>query len=516
MSAPNYLIDTNVFIHLEDHSAVPPEFALLLQLAARHGVGVFVHEAARDDIARDKDAERRRVTLSKVDKFRLITKVRGLKPDELEQQFGRLPKPNDVVDATLLHALILGVADFLITQDQGLHERARRHSPELTGRVLYVADAVSLLRSTYEPREVRIPFVEEMDAHAIRLADPIFDSLREGYPEFDDWWRTKCVKEMRKCWVVTDDGQLGGLIVRKEEVGGNTDARLPGNKILKICTFKVRPERRGVKLGELLLKQVLWFAQTNSFDVAYVTVYPTQETLIDLITYYGFTHTYTKPNGEHVYEKQLSRAALVVSRGEIRFDAVRNAYPRFSTDEEVTAYVIPIKEHFHESLFPELIDKRQPDLFAYSGAASPNTPGNTIRKVYLCRAQARIEQPGDILLFYKGKSEWPPSQAITTIGIFENMTLANSTEDLRRLAGGRSVYSEDQLQAFNASDERPVKVINFLLIGHIAPSIELQDLIRLGVFGGHPPQSIVRLRRQQFVAVLQEVPNFGFQLLQSG
>lgn len=513
MSAPNYLIDTNVFIHLEDASAVPPEFALLLQLAAKHGVGVFVHEAARDDIARDKDAARRQVSLSKVDKFRLIAKVRGLKSEELEQQFGKLPKPNDIVDATLLHALAISVADFLITQDQGLHERARRQSPELAGRVLYAADAVSLLRSTYEPREVAIPFVEEMDAHAIPLTDPIFDSLREGYPEFDDWWRTKCVKEMRKCWVVTDEGQLGGLIVRKEEVKGHTDARLPGKKVLKICTFKVRPERRGVKLGELLLKQVLWFAQTNSYDVAYVTAYPAQETLIDLITYYGFTHTYTKANGEHVYEKQLSRAALGIPKGESFFDAARKAYPRFSTDEEVTAYVVPIKESFHESLFPELADKRQPDLFAYSGSVGPKTPGNTIRKVYLCRAQAHVEQPGDILLFYKGKSARPPSQAITTIGIFENMTFANSTEDLRRLAGGRSVYSENQLRAFKASDEQPVKVINFLLIGHIAPSIKLQDLIRLTVFAGHPPQSMIRLRREQLIAVLQKVTNFGFQVL---
>jgi predicted GNAT family N-acyltransferase len=513
MSAPNYLIDTNVFIHLEDALAVPPELALLLRLAAKHGVGVFVHEAARDDIARDRDAVRRQVSLSKVDKFRLIAKVRGLKSQDLEQQFGKLPRPNDIVDATLLHALAIGVADFLITQDQGLHDRARRHAPELSGCVLYVADAVSLLRSTYEPREVAIPFVEEIDAHAIPLIDPIFDSLREGYPEFDNWWRTKCVKEMRKCWVVTDNGRLGGLIVRKDEAEGYTDASLFGKKILKICTFKVRPERRGVKLGELLLKQVLWFAQTNAYDVAYVTAYPAQETLIDLIIYYGFAHTYTKQSGEHVYEKPLSRAALDMLEGQTPFDAARMAYPRFSTTDAVTGYVIPIKEPFHESLFPELVDKRQSDLFAYSGSTSPKTSGNTIRKVYLCRAQARIDHSGDILLFYKGKAERLPSQAITTVGIFENMTFAKSTEDLRRLAGGRSVYSEEQLHAFKASEGRPVKVINFLLIGHIAPPIGLQDLIQFGVFAGHPPQSILWLRREQLAAVLLRVSNFGFQLL---
>jgi hypothetical protein len=121
------------------------------------------------------------------------------------------------------------------------------------------------------------------------------------------------VKELRKCWIVIHEGQLGGLIVRKDESEGNTDAKRPGKKILKICTFKVRAERRGIKLGELLLKQVLWFAQTNSYDLAYVTTFPEQATLIDLIEYYGFEHTYTKDNGELVYEKVLSRVPLAAA-----------------------------------------------------------------------------------------------------------------------------------------------------------------------------------------------------------
>jgi len=274
MSAPKYLIDTNVFIGLEDWQEVSPEFAALTQLAAKYGVGVFVHEAARDDLARDPDLARRRVSLSKVAKFPLIAKVWGLTKTQLEAEFGNCPRPNDVVDATLLHALNLGVADFVVTQDRGLHDRARRYAPHLARRVLYVADALQLLRSTYEPLEVSLPFVEETDAHTIPAGDPIFESLREGYPDFDRWWLEKCVKAMRKCWVVIDDGNPAGIVVRKDESRGKTDARTPGDKILKVCTFKVRPESRGIKLGELLLKQVLWFAQSNRYDVVYLTTFP--------------------------------------------------------------------------------------------------------------------------------------------------------------------------------------------------------------------------------------------------
>lgn len=297
MSSQTYLIDTNVIIGLEDHHAVQPAFAALLSIAAKHKVDVLVHEAARDDIGRDRNDHRRQVSLSKLDKFQILKKVRGLTAADLERDFGSLPRPNDVVDATLLDALHRGAADFLVTEDRGLHDRARRHSAELGRRVLFVPDAVQLLKVTYEPKEAPIRYIEEVSANEIPLDDQLFDSLRDGYPDFNNWWRTKCVRERRPCWIVDDNG-LAGIIVRKDETGASTDATTTANKILKICTFKVRPEKRGVKLGELLLKKVFWFAQANRYDLVYVTTYADQVSLIDLLEYYGFTHTATKADGE--------------------------------------------------------------------------------------------------------------------------------------------------------------------------------------------------------------------------
>ena len=90
--------------------------------------------------------------------------------------------------------------------------------------------------------------------------------------------------------VVYDEG-LAGLVVRKDEAANDTDAVTKADKILKLCTFKVRPEKRGVKLGELLLKQVFWFAQSNKYDLVYLSTYSEQEALTDLLEYYGFMHT---------------------------------------------------------------------------------------------------------------------------------------------------------------------------------------------------------------------------------
>ena len=217
MSQQSYLIDTNILIGLEDNRKVETAYARFHKLASVHKVNVFVHEAANEDIARDKDSARRQISLSKIEKYPVLKKRRGLSADELALAYGPLKKPNDLVDATLLHALESGASDFLVTQDKGLHERAQKRSTELGRRVLFIADATDLLVQTYEPKEVPIRHVGEVQAHEIDHKDGFFDSLRDGYPEFNDWWREKCVKQHRACWVVYDNENLVGLIVRKDE-----------------------------------------------------------------------------------------------------------------------------------------------------------------------------------------------------------------------------------------------------------------------------------------------------------
>jgi hypothetical protein len=197
MSGRKLLIDTNVFIGLEDEREVAPEFATLQQLCAHHGVRIFIHERAAEDISRDRDARRRAISLSKIRKFEQLKQVSEPPKADLEARFGPMPRPNDEVDVALLHALDINAVDFLVTQDLGIHTRARRASPALGNRVLTVSDAVAWLRAAFESLQVRLPLVEEMPAHAVPLSDEIFVSLREGYPAFDEWWRTKCVPDHR-------------------------------------------------------------------------------------------------------------------------------------------------------------------------------------------------------------------------------------------------------------------------------------------------------------------------------
>jgi hypothetical protein len=115
-----------------------------------------------------------------------------------------------------------------------------------------------------------------------------------------------------------------------------------------------------------------------------------------------------------------------------------------------------------------------------------------------------------VLFFYISKDvRYAASQSITTVGIAEQITLATSSDDLMRLTAKRSVFSAAELDQFRASSSNPVKVIDFLLVGHAEHPIELNVLVNEGVFSSRPPQSIVRLSEERYQA-LKPLIRIGF------
>ena len=124
-------------------------------------------------------------------------------------------------------------------------------------------------------------------------------------------------------------------------------------------------------------------------------------------------------------------------------------------------------------------------------AASPDQeriPGNCIRKVYLCRAKASSLKPGDLLFFYLSKDdELEASQSITTVGVVENVSECESADDLIRMTAKSSVFSAEELVGLTkpqGGSRSPVKVIDFLLVGHSKPTIALPELLSERVFNG--------------------------------
>ena len=158
------------------------------------------------------------------------------------------------------------------------------------------------------------------------------------------------------------------------------------------------------------MKQILWFAQKNSYDLVYLTAFKDQAVLIRVLEYFGFKTTGPISLDEQIYEKALPRGLLIPDAGADLFDLARTNYPRFVGRPPANAYCVPIKGEYHDVLFPELAIRIQGDLFqslAVSGSDhAARTPGNTIRKVYLCRAPIKGLTPGSVLPVPRCVTPW--------------------------------------------------------------------------------------------------------------
>jgi hypothetical protein len=169
-------------------------------------------------------------------------------------------------------------------------------------------------------------------------------------------------------------------------------------------------------------------------------------------------------------------------------------------------------------LFPEIAFPAELPLFPSSAFrpmlshGSARTPGNTIRKVYLCRANITRLRPGDLVFFYMSKDEaYAASQSITTVGVVEQVANVMTAEELIRQTAKRSVFSAQDLTGMEPSLGSPVKMIDFLLVGHSQPSVPLATLASSGIFNGRPPQSIAELSEERYAA-LKPLLQLGFEV----
>ncbi len=267
-------------------------------------------------------------------------------------------------------------------------------------------------------------------------------------------------------------------------------------------------------LANFSSSRIFWFAQRNSYDLIYLTVFEKHTFLIDLLSHYGFQETKRIANGELVLEKIITNGALPALASDV-LEYDRRHYPRFYDGSFAQKFIVPIQPNYHRRLFPEIAFGVELPLFPNEKlvpAHGPDrAPGNTIRKVYLCRAQTKRLRPGDILAFYMSKDiQYAGSQSITTVGVIEQVTEVQTGDDLIRATAKRSVFSAVDLSGMASFSNTPVKVIDFLLLGHLEPPITLQFLKRAGILLA-APQSITSLDEARYVRLRKHL-NLGFAL----
>jgi len=479
------LLDTNIIIPLEDSSTVLAEsLGKLVKLANENGHQLLIHPASIEDLNRDKDKERRRISVSRIQKYTALIAPPTFTDSDREKLKLSETSDNDRIDNLIIFALYKNAVNLLITEDREIHKKAAKLG--IDERVHYIQQAASSLEILHSKFHVDLPNIDELSLHQINLSSSFFDSLRKSYPGFDNWYNDASMSG-RRAWVHLDGaGHLGAIAIYKVEsspIVTDNNTGLPGN-VLKLCTFKVGESLRGRKIGELLLKASFRYATVNQLTSIYLTMRPDEQPyLADLCEDFGF-----KEFGEHkddfVYVKDHP-----VSPPNLRIDPFlfhQRYYPHFNSDENVSKYIVPIRPEFHTILFPDI--QQQGSLFI-SGTA-----GNAIKQAYLCHAKLAGIRPGDLLLFYRSKDQ----KAITSIGVVEQIADTQDKDKILELVSKRTVYSYEDILSMA---EKQTKVLLFRLAKHLDETKEYQWLLDNNIVRGQI-QTIRRISDDSFRKII--------------
>ncbi len=446
------LIDTNIFIYREDYGVVPENLQRLIKILNDLGAHILVHPMSVEEIKRDEDAERREVSLSKIKTYTFVENPPEATDDKkFIALVGQTDDPHEIVDNNLLFCIQKEAAQYLITEDKGIHRKAEKI--QLSDRVLSVSEAIDSFEGFLPKEAVRTPpSLNHVPLYTLDIEDPIFNSLKQEYPDFEKWWRKKC-REGRKAWVYFQENRTIGaiLILKLEEESIPSTPSLPEKKRVKICTLKVK--ETGHKIGELFIKISVRLAIKNQRDELYLTHFTKLEgdRLVDLIKEFGFNQAAKTSDGEAVYVKNI----YPIRNGYVPIEIDKQFYPGFYDGEKVKKFLVPIQPQYHDRLFIDW-PGRQHSLFEFSKTgAELITEGNTIKKAYICHSKTRKVSTGDILLFYRSRDK----KSVTTLGIAEEVyDDITSAERIIHLIGKRSVYSIPEIEELTI---KPTKVILF-------------------------------------------------------
>lgn len=487
----NFLLDTNIIIPLEPTS--PNEIepgskpaTKMLRLLNQFQHGIFIHPLIRQDIQSDKNEERRKLRLELLAKYPTLESPPL--PDENFLKILGKPDPlsHDHVDHMLLAALYGNSVNFLVTNDRGIKKKAKKLGSEFENGVLTVWEALSTLNGLHQLYVTKYPGISKGNTYELNIYDPIFSKLKQDYTGFEEWF-SSIQKKHRECmfirrdWDAAKSSTLAAVAIFKHEIKDQIP-ELSG-KILKISTFIVSEDFAGYKYGELLLKEILHYAETNNYDCMFMTVFPKHEQLRLFIEDFGFIKStmelHTSGNIEYIYYKILNPEIDHINPQDPLEFSIRYG-PNREKIFNNNIFIIPIKPEFHKMLFPDY--EMQTEIFP---AFFPHQ--NTIKKIYLSHSSTKLIKNGDLVVFYRSIDE----SAITTIGVVEDTMRSSDLNKLIRFAGKRTVYSNEAIKGYT---KKETLAILFRESRHLEKSIPLSELIENNIIKA-APQSIQKLEK---------------------
>ncbi len=281
----------------------------------------------------------------------------------------------------------------------------------------------------------------------IDLSDPFFDSLKNDYAEFSEWFARKSTDSAYVFY--GDNTTIEGFLYLKEETEElrDIDPPLPRAARLKIGTFKINPH--GTRLGERFLKKIFDHAIAGSIEELYVTVFSKHAALVSLFEKYGFATKGRKltENGEEL--------VLVKSMAE-KSDSVLHRYPLISVGG-TNVYLLSLYPQWHSRLLPDSILKTEDASIVQDVSHT-----NSIHKVYLAAMRGmELLRAGDIILIYRTSDGAGPAHyrsvatSICVIEEYRNINSFSSLREFKQYCEPYSVFTNQELDQFWTTRKYP-------------------------------------------------------------
>ncbi|WNH10857.1 hypothetical protein [Thalassobellus suaedae] len=487
------LIDTNIIIHREANRVYNEDIGLLFNWLDKLKFDKCVHPLTIEEISGHQDENVVKTMKIKIANYNLLKTESP--DDQLITKLRESDKSqNDFIDTSILNEVYNNRVDYLITEDRGIHRKANFLG---CSEKVFKIDAFleKCIAENPELKNYQVLAVKKEYFGNINLNDAFFDSFKQDYNEFGNWFNKKADNISYVC--ITDGDVKAFLYLKQEdpnEIYNDIEPSFPQKKRLKIGTFKVTST--GYKLGERFLKVIFDNALQYDVEEIYVTIFDKRDEqlrLIYLLQDWGFKHwgTKTTDNGiEQVFVREC-KPTPNLQQPKITFPAV---------SKNTSKWIVPIYPQYHTELFPDsILNNESPADF------TENEPyRNAIKKVYISRSYNRNLKGGDLVLFYRTGGHY--AGVVSTIGVVENIeTNIRDENHFIELCRKRSVFDNAGLREFwnYRKNDRPF-IVNFLYIDSFPmPKVNLKRLRDLNIMQ-NAPRGFEPLSDAQFEQILKE------------
>lgn len=348
-----------------------------------------------------------------------------------------------------------------------------------------------------ELRGYKFNSIKQMKFGDVNLKDEFFDSLRNSYKEFDQWYKRK-YDQIAYVHYDENNKLTGFLYLKTESNDENYIDIVPQfepRKRLKIGTFKVIST--GYRLGERFLQIIFDNAIDNDVDEIYVTMFNDTDDLHklkNLLMEWGFIEFGYKKENETVLVKSMKHFNKNIT--------IKQNYP--NVNYYVKKWFLPILPQYHTRLFPDSIlytEKNDtfPDYLGYRYA---------LEKCYISFSYKRDFEVGDIVLIYRcaysDEIKAYKSVISSLCVISEIHRNLKSKNEMLNICKNRTVFSSDELDYIYQRGIDKVQVVKMLYICPFNTKIILKQLRENGIIGAtEGPRPFDEISNTQFEKIIK-------------